>query len=537
MARTNGPIDRAADDSAAQAIFGLSTAVPGVLCSLTILTGTALLAVLVVSRLPEQAGTVLPPMRWPDPNTCTGCPSAMFSEAPVVLTPDDILIVGSLASPDQTHRIQITLNAPSSGDPAGQLPATQTSAPSGPMSWQIVKSPGHSGTMVSFTAVPHDEPRVDVSVPASDSAASAPLPQRRRFCIPRPSTGVPSAVLPSHPSGLITVLALICRSGRCAVYADESTISRQQARHLVQTVDDHLRPEIEARLGQIEDIDRDGHLTLVVTDLSRIHPSDVPLVGCVRETDFLVPHDFGGDIVYLDEQILHTESAAPILAHELTHAAVFSRLVRLRRSGHAVAHMPRWFHEAVAHACEADLFPASPNLAPRITAWQRDSGRWPLTAGRPNPRNVSGRGPVRAAGLSYVRHLLRSIPWTTLTDQVATRRIGVADPNHADFQSAFRDWAVTMTQSPDLPDVQILHTGRPSERSSGHQKPSRTCCVPIAGTAVRWFRTDGPCRVLLAAPADSRLQITVVKQGANVRRRNEQVSPVRSAVNEGRSPF
>lgn len=170
---------------------------------------------------------------------------------------------------------------------------------------------------------------------------------------------------------------------------------------------------VEREAGAIGDVDGDGRLTIVLTLLEQERTrGQIPVRGCVREADFLDPRTgLGGDIVYLDRdgsQSLSGQELAGLLAHEFTHAAMYSRLVERRLAGLSELGVPGWFHEAVAHRVEHRLVGPCCLFEQRVRMYQQQPGSAPVFA---NPRTLtqeSCRGGARVAAVRFLDAMQRS---------------------------------------------------------------------------------------------------------------------------------
>lgn len=170
---------------------------------------------------------------------------------------------------------------------------------------------------------------------------------------------------------------------------------------------------VEREAGAIGDVDGDGRLTIVLTPLEQERTRGaIPVRGCVREGDFLDPRTgLGGDIVYLDRdgsQRLSGRELAGLLAHEFTHAAMYSRLVERRKAGLPELEIPGWFHEAMAHRVEHRLVGPCCLFEQRMQMYQQQPGSAPVLA---NPRTLTQagcRGGARVAAVRFLDAMQRS---------------------------------------------------------------------------------------------------------------------------------
>jgi|GEM_PF-3999430 len=301
-----------------------------------------------------------------------------------------------------------------------------------------------------------------------------------------------------HMSDRACLMTCLVECDRVRVYSEDPPFSGATAQTIASTIANSIRPQVERRLGSVRDVDHDGYLTIA---LIRLTSSDTreshPLLGCVRPADFLGNDPTSGDIVYIDPRIVSSRSCAPVLAHELAHAAVFSRLLELRDSVAEVEMLPSWLNEAIAHACERDMFPDSSNLARRIDCWMRDTGRWPLIPRIRRSNEVSARGPERAAGVMFVEFLQQEQSLCELVDSAALRTDNSLEGHSDAFTSRFRDWSVWMAEH--YRDDICKTAGE------GHQM------LLLRGTAARWLRPEVSCDVTIRADIGAALQVTLLK--------------------------
>ncbi len=291
---------------------------------------------------------------------------------------------------------------------------------------------------------------------------------------------------------------LITQVDRVSVYATDATLSPSIAKSIATIISTTIRPGVERRIGPIADVDANGCLSVVLSPLAFSASTDgQPLLGCVRPADFLNDNSVSGDIIYLDPQIVESPAQAAVLAHELAHAAVFSRLRHWRNSGQKARMLPPWLNEAIAHACERNMFPDSPNLADRIESWLDDTGRWPLVPSVTSRRGLSARGPCRTAGLLFVEFLQDQRSLTELVDSAILQTDNRTNVSHESFAKTFDEWTVWMAR----------HHGRSICRTpiSGNQT------LRICGTAARWFRLSASGTVSIRSDRSSKLVVKLLK--------------------------
>ncbi|APZ91636.1 hypothetical protein [Fuerstiella marisgermanici] len=306
----------------------------------------------------------------------------------------------------------------------------------------------------------------------------------------------------------------LAASSRVTVFAEVDSLDPDSpdrislgklAETIVEMVEGGILRHVESRIGPIVDVDDDGRLSILLCELSDNWLADdpqEPIRGCVRQSDFLQPlSPFEGDAVYLDSRISNRQQLKAVLAHELTHAAVFSVAAQ---SPERHAGMPNWLNEAVAHIVELEVCPDSPNLRKRFADFHRHPNHFPVV----QPDNASllatRRGPSRAAGCSFVASALSGRSPTDLSRLVAT---AMQHPQPLerltgrDFAEMFRDWTLGQLTAYRLHAVNQLE-------ASGETGES----LSLAGTSFAIAAAVDQIRSLqLEFPQTARLQITVVE--------------------------
>lgn len=344
---------------------------------------------------------------------------------------------------------------------------------------------------------------------SSNGSDSQSPPPRQQFVTNLPTVRVfrvpclpPQSRLRPPPSDRMSErvcrTTLITQVDRVSVYATDATFSASTAKTVATAISRTIRPGVERRIGPIADIDENGSLSVVLSPLAFSASTDgQPLLGCVRPADFLNDNSVSGDIIYLDPQIVESPAQAAVLAHELAHAAVFSRLRHWRNRGQKTRMLPPWLNEGIAHACERNMFPDSPNLTGRIESWLDDTGRWPLVPSVAGRRGLSARGPGRTAGLFFVEFLQDQQSLIELVDSAILQTDDRINVPHKSFATTFAEWTIWMAR----------HHGSSICRTpiSGEQT------VRICGTAARWYRMNEPGTVTIRSDRASKLMVTLLK--------------------------
>jgi hypothetical protein len=166
---------------------------------------------------------------------------------------------------------------------------------------------------------------------------------------------------------------------RCQVYVDRED---QGERHVQATADEIVRvldcevyPEACKRFGRVLDVDRDGRFTILLTHrLGQMSKGKVALSGFVRGGDFYrdVPAPFSNhcDMMYLNSNLTPGGHLRTVIAHEFTHAIIFSEHV----FGGYLPELPRadeesWLNEGIAHLAEDSFDYSWSNLDYRVSTF------------------------------------------------------------------------------------------------------------------------------------------------------------------------
>lgn len=308
----------------------------------------------------------------------------------------------------------------------------------------------------------------------------------------------------THYSDRIAICRQVAGSNPVRVYTAGLELSARRIEHLITIIQDVILPSVTDQLGPIADIDGDGCLSVVLCELSdNQNDTESPVLGCVYAPDFFLEGPLHGDIIYLDYRLLASAALPAVVLHELTHAAVFSHLRKLRLDGYDINRLPVWLNEAIAHSCEYQMYPESPNLADRISAYLRQPGQWPLMLAATPGRKFSGRGPMRAAGMFYVEFLRQAVTLRQLID----RELLVIDPDktqsRATFAESFRRWTVWMSDRQQAGQLPLRIRSLPCG--------SRADQISVRGTAATWWHCKDPGIFTITTGCQCALQVTIVK--------------------------
>jgi len=355
------------------------------------------------------------------------------------------------------------------------------------------------------------------STPNSRTARPA---LQRSFLVPHFE---PTAVL--HEPALAT---LIATSGRVAVFLDNGltgsglTRSDRQANaissvntnetlasaHLVcQTLESRLLDTVCSWIHSIVDLDDDGHLTIVMTDLDRQdHQSVTPVLGCVRDEDFqqYPCGDFGGDIIYLDYRLPAGDELTALLAHELTHAAVAC----LHLESGAVqppvirSRVQPWLNEAAAHWVELCFCSEPAGFSSRVRHFQSDTSACPIVACQSYLPLATRRAGSRVSGVSFLRRFIEHPEQLRklLHDERPLDQ-AISSITGQPFAELFRTWSAEQAQS-------VLAAMNPHVKCVAR---NGTLTSRIHGTSFILVRSaETSCEFVIETDQAASLQLTVL---------------------------
>lgn len=304
--------------------------------------------------------------------------------------------------------------------------------------------------------------------------------------------------------------------------------SSEFAARICAALEDDVLNRVSALLGSISDVDHNGTLTVVLTQLDQqSKPAEFPIRGCVRQSDFLSSDQPGaGDILYLHdtEQIRQDASATDrelvaLLAHEVAHATVYSRVLEQLCNAPKGVHLdideglPPWLNEAIAHYVESELVPGSGNLAKRMTDFRFTPHLCPVFA----PADVipfhQRRRGIRAAGTLFLQSFCTRPDSLRLLTEISVplneRIERIADQS---FAGVFRDFCVSQVRaefcSPDGDSVNgvIAGDGTPCRLQNGGEQP-----IQLRGTAMTSLRIATPIqRLVVESDSEAQLQVTLI---------------------------
>jgi hypothetical protein len=221
------------------------------------------------------------------------------------------------------------------------------------------------------------------ALPGSAYPPAADPPRRRTFYVFTQDRDF------QDPAGYTAVAGDLRAVGRhCLVYLDhdgpDPVAEQPLVADIVRTFDEEVYPRACRTFGRALDVDRDGRFTILLTSwLGKLQGGRVSVGGFVRGSDFYadLAAPFGNrcDMMYLNAGLQPGPHLHTLLAHEYTHAVVFSEHV----FGSYLPGLPAqdeegWLNEGLAHLAEDQAGYSWSNLDYRISAFLSAPSRYQL---------------------------------------------------------------------------------------------------------------------------------------------------------------
>jgi hypothetical protein len=426
-----------------------------------------------------------------------------------------VVIVGSLSRDACPH--QVTIRTEATDEPSS-IPLDETEAISArPRS-------GHGPRPVSSKSP------LDTDYPA----VSQP-PRQRYFAVFLNEDAF------QERAGYATVVGELKAVGRyCQVYLDHDdadlATTRSAVDDIVRTFDHEIYPQARQRLGRVLDVDRDGRFTILLTHrLGQMARGRVSLAGFIRGADFYrdiaAPMSNRSDMMYLNSDLVSGSHLRTIIAHEYTHAIIFSEHVF---GGHHPELPPAdeesWLNEGLAHLAEDSFGYGWSNLDYRVSAFLSGPEQYRLVVADYHAAGLWRSHGNRGAAYTFLRWCADSHG-----DDVPTRLIqsGIAGVSNLEaatnepFPELFRGWTAALALSGAIGSVES--DKRIRRINLRGPLGNRLLCGPyirevalagpklefdLAGTSAAYFLLHSPqserSRLVIAGASAAELQITLV---------------------------
>lgn len=261
-----------------------------------------------------------------------------------------------------------------------------------------------------------------------------------------------------RPNASVTAIPCqqISRSFHVRVFAENSLLGDADAARLaeevVHEIEHRIRPALSRLVGEIRDLDGDGTMAVVLTSqLGQASGVYSGVDGLTRESDFRpeVPRPVGNgaDVVFLNSRLTPGERLRAVLAHELAHAAIFSRRIS-RDEGSTEQRVSEddWLNEALAHWIEVRASGSYANLGHRLARFVEQPESSPLVV-----RDYSRPGFWRHHGCRGAAYSFLDWCVNQFGEELVGRLIDSSDTGTENIEAAtgrsfaelFRGWTVS----------------------------------------------------------------------------------------------
>jgi hypothetical protein len=288
--------------------------------------------------------------------------------------------------------------------------------------------------------------------------------------------------------------------------------------------DQEIGPWAAEHLGHVQDVDRDGRFTILLTGkLNNLQNGKVQVDGFVRGSDFFrdLPAPFSNhcDMLYLNARLKPGPHLRTVMAHEYTHAVTFcEHALTAYQEQPTNQDEESWLGEGLSHLVEKTRAFGWTNLDFRISAYLACPERYALVV-----PDYFGAGVWRTPGTRGAAFLFLRSCQTHADDGLVTRLIqsplrGTANLEAATrqpFAELFRQAALDCLENKNYGYLDEVRHGPllcgPRFQSvpldAGHAEKA------VTGTASAFFLLHSPsaAHVRLLVDADGPIQVTVVR--------------------------
>jgi hypothetical protein len=327
----------------------------------------------------------------------------------------------------------------------------------------------------------------------------------------------------------------------CQVYVDHDFADTDGLQPTVKDAmavfDEEIYPKACERLGHALDVDRDGRFTILFTPwLDKLSGGKLKLDGFVRGSDFYrdldAPHGNRCDMMYLNTNLKPGPYLRTLLAHEYTHAVVFSEHVfgeyLLNEQG---KDEEGWLNEGLAHLNEDAHGYSWHNLDYRVSAFLAAPERYSVVVPDYYSAGLFRSHGHRGGTYLFLRWCEERFGPEMIGRLVRNNMTGVANLETAcgrRFDELFRAWSASLVMSGSGMNVD----GAAPFRRFDLRKPlaGRMLCGPrmedvrldgakrqadVTGTSAAYFLLHSPdgerTRVTISAERGTDLQVTLIR--------------------------
>jgi len=242
-------------------------------------------------------------------------------------------------------------------------------------------------------------------------------------------------------------------TSRLRIYVDQRLTSDSRLSTLVDAVAaaSAVGDIVQELVGETCDIDRDGHLAIVISsEVAHVGGGRTPVDGLTNPSDFRNdlerPVSNSSDVIFLSSTLAPGHQLRAVLAHEWCHAAAFSQRSPISQSG---TRLPQddWLNEAIAHAVEVRASQSDSNISHRIQHFLSNPSQSPLVVRnycRPEYWRHDG---CRGAGYLFLEACLAHAgdkPLMRLANHDLPGTAGLEQIYGQSFEQLFHQWTTQL---------------------------------------------------------------------------------------------
>ena len=367
-------------------------------------------------------------------------------------------------------------------------------------------------------------------IPVPPPVSSLP-PARRAFHLLTQGVDVESASNYRVVEGRLTAVGR-----RIQVYVDArdlGSVDAKTLKDLVATFDESIFPTTATRFGPAVDVDLDGRFTVLFSsELGRLAGGKASVDGFVRgaDLDLTLDRPFGNrcDMMYLNADLKAGPHLRTVVAHEYTHAVIFSR--KALAGARVGPEEEGWLDEGLAHLVEDALGFSRSNIDYRVSAFLSRPERYRLVVEDYYAAGLFRNHGNRGATYLFLRWCVDRYGPDLLDALIRSERRGSDNLEAAtgsDFPDLFRRWTVALYLSGLDPSIEpeegyrsidprgefedwILAGPRASTIAPGDPADSWSAESTTAHYVVVDGSPSGAVTVEVTGPPEAGLQVTAV---------------------------
>ncbi|WP_165071409.1 hypothetical protein [Paludisphaera rhizosphaerae] len=317
---------------------------------------------------------------------------------------------------------------------------------------------------------------------------------------------------------------------RVAVYVAEGDLTAVDDATLtdvVETFDRSVLPVASRSIGVAADVDGDGRFAVLFSSwLTRLGGGRHAVDGYVRVTDLdpSYPPPFGDrcDVMHLSTALRAGPHLRTVVAHEYTHAVVFTR--KSRRAGESQAVEEGWLDEGLAHLCEDLHGFGRSNVDYRVSAFLSRPEHYRLLVDDYYAADLFRSHGNRGSTYLFLRWCADRYGPDLLPTLVGSNLHGAANLEAATgrrFEDLFREWSVDLFTRGEAAAYSGFDSRPAGPWLPAGPRPSRTTvdgtpdAWDAAGTSPHYALIDAgrakAVEIRVEGPADAKLQVTAAR--------------------------